>query len=366
MRAQHIIPVSGGKDSQAVICLAVERAERRGFGNLPPRFVHCDVGSNEHQATIDHIGYLSEWLQRQLGASIEFLRADFTEALAERRRNIRDDWSKAKVLRRHTSECKDLTKPMSWKDRREHRLHCDCLRIDLPAIDDELIEAALALLHPTGDPFVDLTLTKGRFPSSQARFCTERLKMDPMTDFKRLIWAEGINTIEWVGERAEESQARARKPMLQRIRQVEGTTSIIYRPIHQLKAEDVFEIAARHNLDPNPLYLQGARRVGCWPCIMCGKDELINIANRTPEHIARMREWENLVSKVSRQQAASFFSSSDVPGGDVDWSLGRIDNVIQWARTGYGGRQFDLLRSAEIWQADADGLLCDSAYGLCE
>lgn len=63
---------------------------------------------------------------------------------------------------------------------------------------------------------------------------------------------------------------------------------------------------------------------------------------------------------------AVFFSSTNVPGGDQDWSLGQIDKIVEWARTGRGGRQFDLLRSAENWQADEDGLLCDSAYGLCE
>lgn len=83
MRLQHFIPVSGGKDSGAVMCLAVERAERRGFGNMPPRFVHCDVGKNEHQATVDHIGYLDQWLRERVGTGIEIIRADFTAQLAD-------------------------------------------------------------------------------------------------------------------------------------------------------------------------------------------------------------------------------------------------------------------------------------------
>lgn len=366
MNVQHIIPISGGKDSSAVACLAVERFERRAFGNLKPRFVHCDVGANEHQITIDHIAYLSDWLQSKTGSPIEIIRADFSQEFEYRRENIRSEWSREKTLRRHSEECKRLTKRMNSAERKRHRMQCDCLRIHLPALGEDLIEQAITLLHPTGDPFVDLTLLKGRFPSSQARFCTDRLKLEPMRNLKQKIWDEGLNTIEWLGERAAESPARAKKPPLQRIRQVCGASSVIYRPIHQWSADDVFAIADRHGLKHNPLYRMGAKRVGCWPCIMSGKDQVVNIANRTPEHIDRLRKWEKLVSRVSRRQAASFFSSTNVPGGDRDWSLGEIDKIVEWARTSRGGRQFDLLRSAENWQADKDGLLCDSAYGLCE
>lgn len=367
MRLQHFVPVSGGKDSGAVMCLAVERADRRGFGNMPPRFVHCDVGKNEHQATVDHIGYLDAWLRERLGVGVEIIRADFTAQLAQRRANIRSDWSQEKILRRHTGQCKNRTASMGWTEARDYRRHCGCKRIILPPVDPELITKAEQLLQPTGDPFLDLCMLKGRFPGAKSRFCTEELKLAPMGIIKGALWAEGISTVEWIGERADESPARALKPVLQRVRRPEpGVSQILYRPVHAMTAADVFAIADRHGLKPNPLYLMGALRVGCWPCVLCGKDELINIANRSPDHIERLREWEALVSEVSRRQCATFFPSADVPGGDEDWELGKIDERIRWARTSHGGRQLDLMRAAEMFDADRDGLLCDSAYGLCE
>lgn len=367
MRSQHFIPISGGKDSSAVMCLAVERFHRKGSGNLPPRFIHCDVGSNEHQATMDHIAYLSDWLMSELGVGIEIIRADFSERMAERRANIRADWSQEKTLFRHSAECNAATEQMGWTARRDHRRACSCKRTILPPVDPELISRAERLLQPTGDPFLDLCLLKGRFPGAKSRFCTEELKLEPMADLLQAVWSDGISSIQWMGERADESPARALKPVLQRIRRPEpGVSQILYRPVHTWSAADVFAIAKRHGLKPNPLYLMGAKRVGCWPCVLCGKDELINIANRTPEHIDRLREWELLVAEVSRRQMATFFPSSDVQGAEDDPSLARIDERIRWARTSSGGRQFDLLRVAEMYDADRDGAICDSAYGLCE
>lgn len=366
--AQHFVPVSGGKDSQGTLCLAVERFQRRPVGNMPFRAVHCDVGSNEHQITMDHIAYLDEWLRREMGVGIEIIRADFAEGIAERRRNIEAEWSKEKVLIRHSAECKAATESMGYTARRVHRRNCSCERIVQPAVPADLIAQAKALMQPTGDPMLDLCIMKGRFPSAKTRFCTEELKLAPMMQIKHALWAEGVCTVEWIGERADESPARAAKPILQRIRRPERdfVSSIIYRPVHAMTAADMFEISARHGLKPNPLYLMGAKRVGCWPCVLCGKDELANIANRTPEHIDRLREWEALMSKVVRRGCATFFRSTDIPGTEGDPELGKIDHRVAWSRTAHGGKQFDLLRAAELFDADSEGAMCDSAYGLCE
>ena len=43
-----------------------------------------------------------------------------------------------------------------------------------------------------------------------------------------------------------------------------------------------------------------------------------------------------------------------------------IDKAIDWSRTGRDGRTYDLLIEMEQREADENGLLCDSEYGLCE
>jgi len=49
------------------------------------------------------------------------------------------------------------------------------------------------------------------------------------------------------------------------------------------------------------------------PCIMCAKDELREIATRWPEEVARVREWERLVSIASKLGAATFFATVTDP-----------------------------------------------------
>lgn len=94
-------------------------------------------------------------------------------------------------------------------------------------------------------------------------------------------------------------------------------------------------------------------------------------ALRFPAEVDRVREWERLVGLVSRRTAAlgtpaSLLPAPTVPGDRDDHGRATIDKAIEWSRTSRGGRNYDLLIALEQRQADEDGLLCDSEYGLCE
>ena len=374
----HFIPISGGKDSAAVACLARERMDRKP--DFRPRFQFCDV-DNENQVTIDHVGYL----EQALGVTIERLTAYDVPGLiddaafARKRLSIAANWPNELRRKRHSEECKarrdaipKLAKGCRHSPERAAALKawlaaCDCPIVVSPPVSDERIARAIEALVPSGNAFLDMCMIHGRFPSKKAKFCTEELKIEPLMLMKRPIWEAGGITLDWVGERAEESADRAKKPMIQRERVGDGT-KIITRPIHKWTAQEVFAIAARHGLRPNPLYLIGASRVGCWPCINCRKKEIALVARHTPEKIALMREWEYRVSLVSRRdqggdgEYATFFSADKVPGDNADWTRASIDKVVAWSATSRGGRQFDMMAAIDA----ASPLACDSEYGLCE
>ena len=357
MNVQHFVSVSGGKDSLRTAIAALERFERRPpASNLPPRFLAADTG-NEHEGWADYIAYL----ERALGVTIEIVRADFTRQFEVRRVNLADDWRKEKRRKKHTAACKARAEAMTV---RERKAMCDCPVQIMPPVADALIDRALSLLHPTGNPFLDLCMLKGRFPSARARFCTDELKLVPMDVVKDPYLAAGINIVEWIGERAEESPGRAKKPVIQRIRHASGAAQILYRPIHAMKREQVFGDIAARGIMVNPLYDRGAERVGCWPCIMCGKAE-IRLLDKAA--IDRLREWEALVSQVSRLQSSTFFNATILPGkvnGDV--TRAHIDAVVDWARTGRGGKQFDIFQRAEAVAANEAGVSCDrDAFAGC-
>ena len=304
---KNIISLSGGKDSTAMLLWALEKETP----NL--EVVFCDTG-NEHPLTYEYIEYLG----RRLQIEIRTVKADFTEQVNRKREKLRELWS--------------------------------------DDVDPERIEKAIAALQPTGNPFLDLCLWKGRFPGAKTRFCTSLLKAECAKEQVFLpLLAAGEDIDSWQGIRAEESRARAQMPRreFKMADKDTGAELWCYRPILEWKAEDCFAIMKKHMIAPNPLYKLGMARVGCMPCVMCRKSELVQIAMRFPDQIDRIRTWEKLVADASKRGAATFFPIADARG------VG-IDQVVEWSKTDRGGRQYGLFNDWDDLPA------CSSEYGLCE
>lgn len=288
-----------------MILRALELAETSGF---EPRIVFADTG-NEHPITIEYIAEV----ERHIGLPVERLKADFTAAIKRKRHVIDTKW------------------------RRE-------------GVPERKIRQAMGEMYPTGNPFLDLCLVKGRFPSRRAQFCTEHLKALLITEHVLMPAARTGMVVSWQGVRAEESTPRAGLPKFQR-----QEFAWAYRPILHWTVEDVFAIHARHGLQPNPLYSQGMQRVGCMPCVNCRKGELLEIAQRFPDVIDRIREWEQMVCRASKRGISSFFPNTDRTGNDVP----DIDAAVEWSKTTRGRKQYDL-------EALIPTPACSSAFGLCD
>ncbi|WP_201271838.1 phosphoadenosine phosphosulfate reductase family protein [Sinorhizobium meliloti] len=335
MTMAHIVSVSGGKDSTALYLRAIERG-------LPFRAVFADTG-NEHEWTYDFVRALPGLTG---GPEIEWVKADFSRQLAKKRDYISRVWP-------------------------------------AEGIDQAKVDRAVALLQPTGNPFLDLCLWKTRFPSSKTRFCTDETKLVPMFEaVQRPLLEQGMILISWQGVRHEESLARSGLPRLQKINPVpysmpaavrragEKWAAYAYRPLIDWKVEEVFAYHRRHNVPWNKLYDHGMGRVGCMPCIMCKKDEMLAISQRFPDHIDKVAEWETLVSEVSKRGNSTFFNVTDDPllangweAEGYDWSLARtgIHARVEWSKTTRGGLQYDALA---LLQSDFN-TSCNQ-WGACE
>lgn len=294
--------ISGGKDSTALWLYAIEQ----GAEVIP---VFADTG-HEHQETYKYI----DFLERELG-KVKRVKADFSDNILRKREYVQTKW-------------------------REQ------------GISEDIINDALEVLHPTGNPFLDLCIWKGRFPSTMARFCTQELKIIPIMEQVYMpLLEQGKKIVSWQGVRAQESRARANLP--EREDTPEGFE--IYRPLIKWKVEDVFAMHDKHGIEPNPLYKEGMGRVGCMPCINCSKDELYEIARRFPKEIERVAKWEEIVAKASKRGSASFFPHDDVSGKS-------IYDYVEWSKTSRGGRQYNLEKLIGF----DDVPMCSSQYGLCE
>lgn len=308
-RVQHLVSVSGGKDSTACYLRAIESGR-------PFRAVFADTG-NEHQVVYD---YLADLPARTGGPPVETVRADFTRQLAQHREYLLREWPKQ-------------------------------------GIPDDIVQEAAALHEPTGNPYLDLCISKGRFPSRMAQFCTGELKEIPITTQVVLPMLKAGPVLQWLGIRADESPRRALQPRFNR----HDSGCHVWRPIFRWSVDDVWAIHRRHGLAPNPLYAAGMGRVGCMPCINCRKEELRRIADLFPEHIERIGQWESIVARANKRRSATYFApGKDTQDRSGDGEFAGIEQVVEWSRTGRGGRQFDL-----FFQAQA-GSGCTSDLALCE
>lgn len=205
-------------------------------------------------------------------------------------------------------------------------------------------------LKPT-DPltFDLLARLKGRFPATKTRFCTTHLKLYPQgrwTDENRgTLLAGGFER--YIGVRRDESAARSEVDE----REYDDFFGCwLNRPLASWTKARVFSYLDDHGEDYNPLYKLGFGRVGCAPCINSGKDDIRLWAARFPEMIDKIRGWERSVGRT--------FFPPVLPGG----RYGFIDEVVEWARTARGGKQYSL----PLLEADVQSGVCMSKYGLCE
>lgn len=195
-----------------------------------------------------------------------------------------------------------------------------------------------------------LVRLKGRVPSPKARFCTQHLKIEPMQHW---IGKQGDEVTLYQGIRADESDSRRNMP--------DCEWSEIYdcevrRPLFRWTAEQVFTFLASHGVEPNPLYKLGARRVGCFPCILITHGELKRLTDTCPE------VWDRIAELEGYANGRSFFPPNFIPkrfqsGHDPKSgkSYVRVEDVRKYLLQ-MDQKRLDLAPIAS----------CLSVYNLCE
>ena len=189
------------------------------------------------------------------------------------------------------------------------------------------IHRATSSKYPKG--FTDLVRKKGMFPARTLRFCTSELKVVPIREFI----AGFDDPINCVGIRAEESRSRAAMEMWDAGGPMEVDT---WRPIIEWGVDDVVAIHTKHSVKPCGLYLRRknpSSRIGCYPCIYARKAEIAAVADNDPWRIDQIRDLEKEMGYTFFHREAASKSGAEPAG---------IDEVVAWAQTDRGGRQFKL------------------------
>lgn len=187
------------------------------------------------------------------------------------------------------------------------------------------------------------------FPNGFQKFCTRLLKVVPIQNFYSEI---RVNTkkkpINAVGIRAEESSKRAKLTVYE-----EQDEADVWRPLIDFKEQDIIDLHHKYNVRPNPLYLIGYSRVGCYPCIFARKHEIRHMAYTNPERVDHIEDLEKRVQMLRTDDRKTTFFKSRIKSKKVM----DIREVEEWSKT-KKGRELDDLEEIE----DAGCM----RWGLCE
>lgn len=221
--------------------------------------------------------------------------------------------------------------------------------------------------------FVDMSIKKGRFPSTRARFCTSELKVIPMIDY---ILSQDDSFIIIQGIRAKESKARAgydvecsyfkeyfnnevkglyhKKAVLEWCKTHDAS---VLRLVFHWSSQEVIDYILTNGQRPNPLYERGFARVGCFPCVMCRKRE-VQLISKDKWAAERLLTAEQRM-KEETERGSSFFSPGYIPARFCsNGQYPTVQDVFKYVNR--NDAQLDLFELE-------GGYSCMSLYhGLCE
>ena len=220
--------------------------------------------------------------------------------------------------------------------------------------------------------FYDLAKSKGRFPSAKARFCTQELKMKPSKLYIDRLLNAGYVVIAVSGIRADESAARSK--LLEWGGVMESYFGVReWRPLLNWTIEDVFLIHKKYGVPMNPLYEEGATRVGCQLCIMSRKSDIRRVSIHSPEYIQNIRRHESAF--LNGNNYSTFFARNAVPERfrtkKVTTAKGKvvrvatIDDVVEWSMTGHRAQGISQ-DVGGLFEGDDQPAVCPSHWGACE
>jgi 3'-phosphoadenosine 5'-phosphosulfate sulfotransferase (PAPS reductase)/FAD synthetase len=253
---------------------------------------------------------------------------------------------------------------IAWSDWSEERIH-RFLDEQERVYGEAPLQKALGPIHHLKPPLAmaDLIRSKQMFPSGGGtQFCTLELKVKPMQAYLNARTDAGEDVVNAVGIRRGESVRRADALEWE---WSAGFDCEVWRPLVEWTEADVILIHQKHGLRPNPLYLKGATRVGCWPCINANKGDIRLVAEESPERIATIDRLEVELNQAAQKRAAA----KDAPAPAVRaWFKQKVGGVstpvairaaVAWSRTSHGGTQF------ELFAGDPSDAGC-MRWGLCE
>jgi DNA sulfur modification protein DndC len=183
-----------------------------------------------------------------------------------------------------------------------------------PWIESTIDGQAVHVVHAEED-FFTMCLRTGRLPSSQMQYCTDILKIQPISKFIHdYLTAHGLTTaINCTGMRAEESPRRAKKgPFslsqgeytsgMHMPKKYPGHTIHDWLPLFDFTTQDVLSTIEAAGQAPHHVYSLGFSRLSCVFCVNGKVGEHKKAAELRPELALKFSNLERQLGKALRMK----------------------------------------------------------------
>lgn len=188
-------------------------------------------------------------------------------------------------------------------------------------------------------------LKRGKWPSSAARYCTSDHKRDQIAKVYTLLANEARVEDDWDGKpvqilncmgfRAEESPARAKRPVLELNARVSSSRKQVtdWLPIHDWTEARVWSAIKSTSIPHHPAYDLGMPRLSCAFCIFAPREALL-IAGKANRGL--LREYVRIEKKIGHQFRGA-------PGKSGSLALAEIEQALDEGKafgpvTGWGNQ----------------------------
>lgn len=182
--------------------------------------------------------------------------------------------------------------------------------------------------RPQGDLLTQVR-ARGRWPSSQARYCTSDHKR---TQVRKVLVKLGreidgpCRILQCLGLRADESPSRARKsPLVFDAAASSGNRHVdVWLPIHDWTVQHVWARIRSAGTRHHNAYDLGMPRLSCVFCIFASKSALTVAARANPDLLQEYIQVEDSIGHLFRQG----FSLHEVAGAAESGVVGPVENWV--------------------------------------
>jgi 3'-phosphoadenosine 5'-phosphosulfate sulfotransferase (PAPS reductase)/FAD synthetase len=328
-KVKVLIPLSGGKDSQAAMLWAIDKY---GLDNCETVF--CDV-KWEANETYSHIDYLvgKSGVKHNVLVSKKY---DGMVDLAKKKGRF-----PSAMARFCTSELKVVPMIDFILQQKQHLIIIDGVRGDESEKRSKLNMECRFFKHYF-QPYETNTMIVNAAQERQPVTLLQKKRLQKAVD--RL--AEGKDDPKYYTYRKKDV-----------FKWCEKFDDSLIRPFFNDSADDVILYSLNKGYSINPLYFQGFSRVGCQPCVMANQSEVTELVLHNPKAIEKLRQAE-------KDANSSFFPPDKIPKRYHSKTAGNgktyptIDDVVRYIQ--------DKNSTGNLFDEQEKIKGCKSVYKICE